>query len=67
MAKKYYCENCDYKCFKKYNCAKHLTTPKHLSATHGNTINGKNGKNGKKKYIAVKIAIKNTTTEVFYL
>jgi hypothetical protein len=30
---KYYCENCDYNCFKKYNWTKHLTTDKHKNAS----------------------------------
>jgi len=29
---KYYCESCNYKCFKKYNWEKHITTSKHLKA-----------------------------------
>ena len=30
---KYYCQNCDYYCCKKYNWNKHLTTSKHQNAT----------------------------------
>ena len=30
---KYYCQNCDYSCCKKYNWNKHLTTSKHQNAT----------------------------------
>lgn len=26
----YYCENCDFKCYKKYNWDRHITTTKHL-------------------------------------
>ena len=33
---KYYCEVCDYKCCKKYNWDKHLTTSKHFKATESN-------------------------------
>jgi len=29
VAKKFYCEKCDYTCFKKYNWLKHLSTTKH--------------------------------------
>ena len=29
----YYCEKCDYRCFKKYNWDKHLITAKHCQAT----------------------------------
>jgi hypothetical protein len=29
----YYCEKCDYKCFKKYNWDKHILTSKHITAT----------------------------------
>ena len=30
---KYYCESCDYNCFKKYNWTKHLATDKHKNAS----------------------------------
>jgi hypothetical protein len=44
MAKEYFCEKCDYKCFKKYNWDKHLTTSKHVSETSGNHEEMANGK-----------------------
>ena len=44
MAKEYFCEKCDYKCFKKYNWDKHLSTSKHLSETNGNHEEMANGK-----------------------
>ena len=34
----YYCENCDYRCSKKYNWDKHLLTSKHLIATNSNSL-----------------------------
>jgi hypothetical protein len=34
----YYCEKCDYNCFKKYNWNKHLTTSKHIKATNDNNL-----------------------------
>jgi hypothetical protein len=34
----YYCEMCDYMCYKKYNWGKHLTTSKHMKATNGNSL-----------------------------
>jgi hypothetical protein len=34
----YYCNNCHYKCFKKYNWDKHLLTYKHIKATESNTL-----------------------------
>jgi hypothetical protein len=34
----YYCEKCNYKCFKKYNWDKHLMTSKHCKATESNTL-----------------------------
>jgi len=40
----YYCEKCDYKCFKKYNWDKHLTTSKHLKETNGNNLETDSGK-----------------------
>ena len=36
VAKKYYCENCDYTCCKKYNWDKHLSTSKHTEVTVSN-------------------------------
>ncbi len=34
----YYCEKCDYICFKKYNWNKHLITSKHIKATNDNNL-----------------------------
>jgi hypothetical protein len=34
VAIKFHCEKCDYKCFKKYNWNKHLSTTKHLMETN---------------------------------
>ncbi len=41
----YHCEACDYKCSKKYNWNKHISTLKHTMAM---SSNGKMAKNGKK-------------------
>ena len=46
---KYYCENCDYTCCKKYNWSKHLTTDKHKNATL-ETISGKKWQNSGTKF-----------------
>jgi hypothetical protein len=35
---KYVCIHCDYKCCKKYNWDKHITTRKHIKATIGNNL-----------------------------
>jgi len=47
MAVKYYCKNCDYKCYKKYNWESHLLTSKHSKTTNSNILATENGKNGK--------------------
>ena len=41
---KYYCEFCEYKCFKTYNWNKHLLTAKHQHKQYGNNMETKNGK-----------------------
>ena len=48
MAVKFYCETCDYKCYKKYNWDSHLLTAKHLKTNNINNLATENGKNGKK-------------------
>jgi hypothetical protein len=45
---KFYCECCDYKCYKKYNWESHLQTAKHLKTININNLATENGKNGKK-------------------
>jgi hypothetical protein len=42
----YYCENCDYKCSKKYSWERHIDTSKHNREIFGNDLGAKNGKNG---------------------
>jgi hypothetical protein len=42
--KKYYCEKCDYTCYKKYNWEKHLTTTKHLTENEGDKLVAKSSK-----------------------
>jgi len=46
VANKFYCEFCDYKCFKKYNWEKHLLTSKHQMETFGDNLVAESGKNG---------------------
>ena len=41
----YYCNNCDYKCFKKFNWDRHLTTSKHLEEIKWNKMEIKNEQN----------------------
>ena len=48
---KFYCESCDYKCYKKYNWDIHLLTSKHLNTISSNILATDNGKNGKKMAI----------------
>ena len=36
LAKKFYCEKCDYKCSKESDYKKHLSTRKHKMETNGN-------------------------------
>ena len=38
VAQKYYCEKCDYECFKIYNWKKHLVTSKHTQEIIGNGL-----------------------------
>jgi hypothetical protein len=40
----YYCEYCDYKCCKKYNWIKHLSTAKHFKMTEGDESVANGGK-----------------------
>jgi hypothetical protein len=43
---KYYCESCDYNCFKKYNWTKHLATDKHKNTSMEIKSGNKWHKNG---------------------
>ena len=45
---RFFCENCDFKCYMKCDWNRHILTPKHLSS-----IEGKNG-NEKKRVDHVK-------------
>jgi hypothetical protein len=45
----YYCKNCDYKCCKKYNWNKHLSTTKHLNMTKGDILVAGCGKKWQKE------------------
>jgi len=38
VANEFYCEYCDYKCCKKYNWDKHISTTKHKFATNSNNL-----------------------------
>jgi hypothetical protein len=44
VAKNYYCEICDYSCYKKYNWNKHLLTSKHNVETNENDLDTESGK-----------------------
>jgi hypothetical protein len=50
VAKKYYCEKCDYECYKLYNWNKHLDTAKHNQEIFGNDFVAESGKKVAKKY-----------------
>jgi len=41
----FYCDYCHYKCFKKYNMTRHLSTSKHVVETNGNDLETKTSKN----------------------
>jgi hypothetical protein len=43
------CQQCDYKCFKKFNWDRHILTAKHLKSTNSNKISTKNEQNEQKK------------------
>jgi hypothetical protein len=43
------CQQCDYKCFKKFNWDRHILTAKHLKSTNSNKIATKNEQNEQKK------------------
>ena len=45
--KEFYCENCHYLCYKKYNWEKHLMTAKHSQVTLGDNFVAKVAKSGK--------------------
>ena len=38
LAYKYYCDSCDYKCYRKYHWERHLTTTKHINSTNSNNL-----------------------------
>ena len=44
VANNYYCEKCDYECYKIYNWKKHLDTAKHIQEINGNDLVAKSGK-----------------------
>ena len=37
----YYCENCDFRCYKKYNWDRHISTPKHNKEIIGHNLGAK--------------------------
>jgi hypothetical protein len=43
--REFYCEICDFKCFKKYSWERHIMTSKHIKMTNGDNLKGKKGKN----------------------
>jgi hypothetical protein len=44
----FYCNTCDFKCFKKYSWERHLMTLKHENSTKGDKMETKKGKKGQK-------------------
>ena len=44
----YHCELCDYKCRKKYNWDKHISTARHIKEAEGSQMEMKNGKKWQK-------------------
>jgi len=46
-AKKFYCEKCDFECYKQCDYNRHITTLKHEILTNTNEKNAKNAKNAK--------------------
>jgi len=53
VALEYYCEICDYRCFKKYNWVKHINTCKHIKATNGNNLATESGKKWHSKSVNI--------------
>ena len=50
VEKKFYCEQCDYLCSKKFNWDKHLLTSKHSQVTLGDAFVAKVAKSSKKEF-----------------
>jgi len=48
---KFYCEKCDFTCFKKYSWERHIDTLKHNKETNGNILETKKGKKGQNENI----------------
>jgi hypothetical protein len=46
----YYCEKCDFKCFKKYSWDRHVLTSKHLQEIFVDDLGAKKGKKGQIEY-----------------
>jgi hypothetical protein len=46
----FYCENCDFKCCKKYSWDRHILTAKHLQETNGSILETEKGKKGQNEY-----------------
>ena len=46
-----YCENCDFKCCKKYSWDRHVLTSKHTQETNGNILETKKGQKGQNEQI----------------
>ena len=58
VANEYYCKQCDYKCFKKYNWEKHLYTSKHIRVTNGDMFVAESGKKEQKEIFTCEFCYK---------
>ena len=47
----FYCEKCDFNCFKKYSWDRHLNTAKHIQETNGSILETQKGKKGQKSSV----------------
>jgi len=48
----YYCEKCNYRCYKKYSWLRHLDTSKHHKETDGNNLGAITGNNGQISHVS---------------
>ena len=55
----YYCEKCDYKCYKKYSWERHIDTSKHKQEILVDDLGAKKGKKWQTEYVCEKC--ENTT------
>jgi hypothetical protein len=55
---KYYCEDCDFVCCKKYSWERHLNTAKHKNTKNGNNFGAEKGEKGQTKNYVCKLCNK---------